>query len=127
MKKLVWILILLFVLNSCKEQEKNSLAEGIWLAELEAMDETILPFNFKLIKSADDQFQMEIYNAEEVIAIDEIEIQNDSIFINFQVYEGYVAARFTENTIEGKFIKESLDRIVPFKATYGISERFRNS
>ncbi len=127
MKKIASLFLLLFVLTSCTEEKKNSLAEGIWLAELTAIDDEILPFNFKLMKTADDKLQMEIYNAEEVILVDEIEIKGDSIWIKFPVFEGYIAGKFIENSIEGQFIKESLDRIVPFKATYGVSERFRNS
>lgn len=127
MKNLARLLILLLLFNSCTEEKKTSLAEGVWLAELTAMDDAILPFNFKLTKTADDQYQMEMYNAEEVIPVDEIEIMNDSIIIKFPVFEGYLAGRFTENSIEGEFVKESLNRIVPFKATHGTAERFRNS
>lgn len=112
---------------SCTEEKKVTLSEGIWLAELTAMDEEILPFNFKLTTTSTGNHQMEIYNAQEVISVDEIEIEKDSIWIKFPVFEGYIAGTFTENTIEGEFIKESLDRIVPFKATHGLSERFRNN
>jgi len=126
MRNLIFVLTLLFTLNSCTEEKKTSLAEGIWLAELTAMDEAILPFNFKILKTAEDQIQMEIYNAEEVITVDEIEMKNDSIRIKFPVFEGYIAGTFTEKSIEGQFIKESLDRIVPFKATHGMAKRFRN-
>lgn len=127
MKKLASLFVLILLLNSCAEEKNVSLAEGVWIAELVAIDDAILPFNFKLTKSGVDQYQMEIYNAEEVIPVDEIEIKSDSIIIKFPVFEGYMAGKFTENTIEGEFIKESLDRIVPFKATHGVSERFRNS
>ncbi|TMM56950.1 TlpA family protein disulfide reductase [Maribacter algarum] len=127
MKKIIGLFLLLLLMSSCAEKKEDSLAEGIWLAELTAMDDVILPFNFKLMKSANGKLQMEIYNAEEVITVDEIETKNDSIWIKFQVFEGYIAGTFTENSINGEFIKESLDRIVPFKATHGITERFKNS
>jgi len=127
MKKVTSIFLVVFVLISCAEKKKVVLSEGIWLAELTAMDQEILPFNFKLTTTSAGTHQMEIYNAEEVITVDEIEIKKDSIWIKFPVFEGYIAGTFTENAIEGEFIKESLDRIVPFKATHGLSERFRNS
>ncbi len=127
MKKLASLLLLILLSNSCTEEKKNFLAEGVWLAELATMDNAILPFNFKLIKTEAGQYQIEIYNAEEVILVDEIETINDSIIIKFPAFEGYIAGRFTENTIEGDYIKESLDRIVPFNATYGVTDRFRNS
>lgn len=127
MKKIVVLLFLVFIVNSCKEEKQTSLAEGIWLAELTVMDNEVLPFNFKLIQKAEEKYEMEIYNAEERIKVDEISVKGDSIRINFPVYEGYITGTFSERIIEGEFIKESLDRIVPFKATFGVAERFRNS
>lgn len=127
MKKLACIFLFTILLNSCTEEKKNTLAQGVWLAELTAMDQAILPFNFKLKKTFADQYEMEIYNAEEIIIVDEIEVIKDSINIKFPVFEGYIAAKITQNTMQGEFIKESLDRIVSFKATHGVSERFRNS
>lgn len=129
MKKIIALtfLISFLVFTSCNTQkEEVSLSEGIWLAELKVMDNQILPFNFKIEKT-DGVYTMEIYNAEEVIHVDEIRIQNDSIRIQTPVYEGYITGKFTKNTIEGEFIKESLDRVVPFKAVFGEEERFRNS
>lgn len=127
MKKICSLLLLTLLFISCRPEPKPSFSEGIWLAELMVLDNQIIPFNFKVSKNPVEGYQMEIYNAEEVIPVDEISIQNDSIRINFPVYEGYVAGTFSENNIEGEFIKESLDRIVPFKATFGVQERFRNS
>lgn len=129
MKKIITLtfLMLFLVLTSCNTQkEEVSLSEGIWLAELEVMDNQILPFNFTLEK-INGVYTMKIHNAEEVIHVDEIRIQNDSIRIQTPVFEGYITGKFTNNTIEGKFIKESLDRVVPFKAVFGEEERFRNS
>ncbi len=111
----------------CSEQKKVELSEGIWLVELQTMDNEILPFNLKLIQSETGEYYGEIYNAEEVITVDEIEIIGDSIVIKPPVFQGYLTGRFTSNTIAGEFIKEDLDRIAPFKAHLGIKERFRNS
>ena len=113
------------LLNSCKKDKKVAISEGIWLAELEVMDNEILPFNFELSKSASGKYQLEIYNASEVIHVDEIEISNDSIIIKTPVFEGYIAGTFTDKSIKGQFIKESLDRIVPFEAVYGEADRFK--
>ncbi len=127
MKRAISILFLILILVACQKEKETLLSEGIWLAELKTMDNEILPFNFKLVKHEDGQCGIEIYNAEEVIAVDEISFKNDSVRIKFPVYEGYIAGTFSENKIEGQFIKESLDRVVPFEATFGVQERFRNS
>lgn len=124
MKKIFFLVGLIWVFNSCNEEKQAYLSEGIWLAELEVMDNEKLPFNFKLTKSETGDYQMEIYNASEVILVDEIEINKDSIMIKTPVYEGYIAGKFTETRITGQFIKESLDRIVPFEANFGKTDRF---
>lgn len=128
MKKIsIFIFSIFFlVLTSCATKKEESLTEGQWLAELEVTDNQIIPFNFTLEK-ANSGYTIKIYNSEEVISVDEISIKNDSIRIQMPVYEGYISGKFTKNTIEGKFIKESLDRVVPFKAIFGVEERFRDS
>lgn len=119
----LWIVFAVFV--SCKDSGTVPIKEGIWLAELEVMDKEILPFNFKLAKSNGGDYYMEVYNAEEVVAINDVVVKKDSIIIKMPVYEGYIAGVFTETVINGSFIKESLDRVVPFRATFGNNERFK--
>lgn len=124
----ICIMVLLVSLNiSCNEVDKASLNEGIWLAELTAIDDAVLPFNFKVRLTDQEKYELDIINAEEIITVDEIVFKNDSILIKFPVYEGYIKGIYTANSIDGVFVKESLDRIVPFKAFYGIKERFQKS
>ncbi len=127
MKKIVTVLFLIGFLVGCKDLEEATLAEGIWLAELEVMDGNILPFNFKLSNTEIDGYRIAVYNADEVILVDEVEIKDDSIKIKLPVYEGYIVGSFTKNSIEGEFIKAGLSRVVPFKATYGVRKRFKTS
>ena len=118
------VLLLSIVLAGCGESHDLQPNNGIWRAELKVAPGHVLPFNFKLKKSESDVYSMEIYNAEEVIQVDEIVVQNDSIIIKTPVFEGYISASFTANAMHGKFIKESLDRVVPFSAIYGKETRF---
>jgi len=111
---------------SCANQQNEGLKEGRWLAQLEAMNKQVLPFNFEL-KKGESGYVIDIYNAGETIHVDEIEINNDSIKIKMPAFEGYISGRFSDSAISGEFIKESLDRIVPFYAVFGDSTRFRNS
>ncbi|VAW12484.1 conserved hypothetical protein [hydrothermal vent metagenome] len=127
MKRIIVIITFFVLLTACNNSKELSLSEGIWLAELEVMDNETLPFNFKLVKNDEGVYQMEIYNAEEVIHVDEVFIKNDSVTIKFPVYEGYIAGKFTENTIEGHFIKESLGRVVPFRAAFEEKNRFKKN
>ncbi|MGI9552509.1 MAG: peroxiredoxin family protein [Aurantibacter sp.] len=112
---------------ACSDSNQAHLQQGIWLMELEVMDKEVLPFNFRLSRSEEGNYTMEIYNAEETITVDEIRITRDSIIMRPPVFQGYMAGKFSANRIEGQFIKEDLDRIVPFTAIHGVKKRFRQS
>ena len=126
MQRFYCFFLLFLTLLSCKKQESESLREGMWLAQLEAMDNELLPFNFNLKKS-ESGYIVDVYNAGETVRVDEIEIRNDSIKIKMPAFEGYISGTFNDSVIKGRFIKESLDRIVPFYAVYGDSIRFHSS
>ncbi|MEM9076622.1 MAG: TlpA disulfide reductase family protein [Bacteroidota bacterium] len=124
-KGVLLVLVALFMAWSCKkERESISLAEGDWWATMQVDANHKLPFTFNISKSGEGKYKLEMYNADEVVVVDEISFSNDSIHIQMPVFEGYIAGVFTEKQIEGSFIKESLDRIVPFEAIHGKKERF---
>jgi thiol-disulfide isomerase/thioredoxin len=126
MQKIGLFLSVFIFCISCEKHQGSNLSEGLWLAELQIQDREILPFNFEL-KRDKGQLIVNIFNADEVIKVDEIEVLKDSIVIRLPVFEGYIAGNYTDTTITGEFIKESLNRIVPFKANYGKQERFKSS
>ncbi len=119
MKKII-TLITLCLLLSCQKEMPNSLENGYYRVVLEVQDHEELPF----IINVTSKNTLEVYNAEEVILVDEITYKNDSVFIQTPVFEGYIAAKITSNGFEGSFIKESLDRIVPVKAEKNNEVRF---
>ncbi|WP_298324465.1 TlpA disulfide reductase family protein [uncultured Dokdonia sp.] len=127
--KQILILISIISILSCKQDKEvitpQTLNSGFWRATLAVQDQEELPFIFE----ANDDGTITIYNAEERIVVDEIEINGDSIRIQTPVFEGYFAGRFREsgNQITGSFIKPSLDRVVPFTMNYGVKERFVSS
>ncbi len=123
-KQIILALSVTLIFFSCKKDHPKDPANfksGPWRAVLDVQDNKQLPFLFEVM---DDQ-TLKIFNAEETIDVGEVEILGDSIKIKFPVFEGYVAAKFVDSmNISGSFIKESLDRIVPFKAAYGEQDRF---
>ncbi|WP_369993478.1 peroxiredoxin family protein [Winogradskyella sp.] len=120
MKKLM-VSLLVIVMWNCEEKKAQSYLElGTYRAVLEVQDDEKLPFIFE-VASKDE---LKIFNAEEIIEVDEIEYRNDSVFIKAPVFEGYIAAKFEGKNLEGSFIKESLERVVPFTAEYGNVKRF---
>ena len=111
MRKIIYLLLICCCI-SCSKEKVYKLTTGTYKATLLVQDNQQLPFTFKVVNDS----LIEIYNAEEVITVDEIRYQNDSIIIQTPVFEGYIKAKITNNGLEGSFIKESYDRIVPFKA-----------
>ena len=110
---------------SCKRETKEqifNLKSGPWRATLSVQDQKQLPFLFEVLEDE----TIKIFNADETIDLDQIKIREDSLFIHFPVFEGYIAAKFVDSvTLEGAFIKEGLDRTVPFVANYGLQDRFK--
>ncbi|MBC8756252.1 TlpA family protein disulfide reductase [Kordia sp. YSTF-M3] len=130
----IYILFLGILLISCGGKEKNtessstqgkesySLKDGSWRVALTLQDNKELPFIFSTTANG-----IEIHNAEERISVDDITIKDDSITIKMDVYEGVLKGKFTDaTTFSGQFIKVSLDRYVPFTATFGETKRFSN-
>ena len=117
----VLIILAITLFFSCKKESSNTLKLGTWRAEIEVSDKEILPFNFEVTSAK----CLKIFNADEVIFLDDITYRNDSVFINMPSFDGYyIAAKLTDDMLEGVFIQESRDRIVPFMAEFGIDERF---
>jgi thiol-disulfide isomerase/thioredoxin len=85
---------------------------GTYRAVLQVQDNQELPFIFEV--KNDSIFT--IFNADEIITVDEITYKNDSVVIQTPVFEGYIIAKIEENSLKGSFIKPSLDQIVPFEA-----------
>jgi peroxiredoxin len=105
---------------SCNLNRPEALTEGVWRAELQLTDTEVLPFNFE-VTSRD---ALKIFNADEVIMVTDIDYSNDTIVIKTPVFEGYIEAVVKDGALSGNFIKESLDRVVPFTAEIGNKTRF---
>ena len=112
------------MLISCAEKNKEStLKLGEWLAKMEVSDTETLPFKF-VLKDKEGSYVMEIKNVDEILIADEFEFYKDSVKIQMPIYEGYIAGKFSENKIEGSFVKESLNREVPFSAEFSAKPRY---
>ncbi|WP_350288320.1 TlpA disulfide reductase family protein [uncultured Croceitalea sp.] len=123
MKRLLILALLFIAMISCEEKSETKLKLGEWLANMKVSEDEMLPFNFTLTRNGDN-YTIEVRNADELILIDEFEFYNDSIKIQMPIFEGYIAGTYTEDGINGNFIKESLDRVVPFNAAFGEKPRF---
>lgn len=113
-----------FILAGCHLGGGVRISEGDWLGQLEVMDNELLPFNFRVTNGVSRPYSIDFFNAEEVIRADEIELWKDSIKIKLPVFEGYLIGKVGQNEMSGSFIKESLDREVPFRASFDKKDRF---
>jgi len=119
MRKLLLLPILLLIFG-CNLNRPDALQEGVWRAELQLTETEVLPFNFE-VTSRD---ALKIFNGDEVIMVTDINYSNDTVVIKAPVFEGYIEAIVKDGTLKGDFIKESLDRVVPFSAEIGNKTRF---
>ena len=103
---------------SC-HQEPKELKTGTYRSTLMINDSLDLPFNFE-VTSANS---LKIYNADEVILVNEINYANDSVYIKMPVFEGFIVAKIEDESLNGRFVKPSLNRVMEFKAERG-NDRF---
>ncbi|NVJ88175.1 MAG: TlpA family protein disulfide reductase [Flavobacteriaceae bacterium] len=106
---LAFLSILFF---SCQKSEELKLSKGLYKAVLEGKDKVQMPFMFEVKNDS----LLTIYNAEEKIDVDEITYFKDSVKIQTPVFEAYITAKITNDTLIGNYFKPSMNRVVPFKA-----------
>ncbi|NVN18405.1 redoxin family protein [Muricauda sp. HICW] len=115
---------LLILMASCKKEGKGNLKIGHWLGTMEVSESQKLPFEFTVSQNDEGGYVMKVYNAEEVVEIDEFTFDGDSIDIRMPIFEGHIVGRYTATEITGEFVEESKERSVPFKAVHGPQDRF---
>ena len=93
----------------------------MYLGQLTVNETERLPFNFEVTSTK----SLKIFNAEEVILVDDITYKNDSVYIKMPVFEGYIVAKLREDGMVGTFIHESFEIEMPFEATHNSTERFK--
>ena len=107
------LLLIAISLFSCDKNDTEFLTFGTYRAELTVSDTEKLPFTFK-VKDANT---LEIYNAEEVIEVDEIQYKNDSVYIKLPVFEGQLIAKIKDQTLNGRFVVAEKGRQQAFTAS----------
>lgn len=119
MRKIIFIL-LPFLLLSCVKETETKLKKGIYRGILKVQDNEELPFIFEV----ENENMLKIFNADEVIEVNEIEYRNDSVYIRLPYFETIIAAKFDGNGFQGQWIEEDRNRSVAIYAEYDIKQRF---
>lgn len=107
------LLLFITLVFACKKDDSiQKLQPAKYRAELEVNGILKLPFTFEVLS----ENELLIFNAEEVIEVSDVTYKNDSVYIQTPVFEGYLVAKIENNTLNGSFVKEGLNRIMDFKA-----------
>jgi thiol-disulfide isomerase/thioredoxin len=118
------LLIILFLsIISCQEKEVETLEIGTYRGNLIAQDNQAMPFIFEVTSET----TLKIYNAEEVIEVDEISYEKDSVFIKLPFFRTVINAKIDGKNITGQWIDADRDRYVDFYAEYDVKNRFDNT
>lgn len=127
MKQAVLVLTLLVGGLYMQAQQKNDLSAGQWRGELERTDGNNIIFNFEVSEKAGKPI-IHIRNAAERLAVDDITIVQDSIFIKLPFFDSQFRAVFMDdNRIKGVWIKRLADRdlVMPFTAVNDGAKSYR--
>ena len=119
MQRFIYILIVLIFI-SCKDT-KSTLTAGDYIGTFIVQDDETLNFNF----TVEDSNHIKIFNADDVIEVDEIIYRNDSVFIMMPYFNTYLEGKLDGDNIVGQFVEEDRDRYVKFYAKKGKAERFK--
>ncbi len=99
----------------------------------EEVNDGELPFQFEVIYKNETDFYIEIQNGDERIKVDDIIIGHDrtngddTIMINFPVYDTYIKGKYEEGLIDGDwYVNYKEGYSIPFTARFGKNHRFTN-
>lgn len=124
MKQSLLLIIFFFaLLVSCKEERAAKPETGIWRGVLTLHPGKELPFNFELTAEG----KIKIFNADEVIDVEEVAINGDSISFRLPVFDAVIKGTFTRNSIDAFYNKNPKNENIPFHATFGDTNRFPKS
>lgn len=129
MKKLLTILpgLVLILLFSCNTNKITK--EGIWRGALlvgDSENPAELPFNFEIKGDDPESISIVIFNAEEKISINSVDISGDSLFFFMPVFDSEFRLKFGPNKLEGRWYNyaNGPGNSTEFAAVHGIKERF---
>ena len=126
--KLFIFIALIIVTTSCNKQNgTDKLQSGTWLGELEVAENKMVPFLFEVSNTTADSSTVTLINGEDRFDLEGTTLNNDTVIIPIVAYDAVIKGTITDNQIDGRFIKNYIeaDPGVPFRATYGVDNRFQ--
>jgi thiol-disulfide isomerase/thioredoxin len=124
MKKIIFLILIIAGVLSC--ERKSNLQSGIWRGELAVAGNKQAPFLFEVNNDGADTAIVTLINGEERVVLSGVTFPGDSIIIPIIAYDAVIKGVLTDDSIEGRFIKNYIedDHGVPFTARQGKGARF---
>jgi len=124
MKKVLLLILIAAGILAC--ERKSTLQNGIWRGELAVADNRQAPFLFEVTRVSTDTATVTLINGAERVELTGVTLQDDSLVIPIVAYDAVIRGVVTDDSIEGRFIKNYMenDPGVPFTARYGEAARF---
>jgi len=120
--------LILLLLISASATAQIHINDGLWrgVLTLDTKKQLELPFIFN-VYYADGAPSITIFNADEKIVVDEIEVKNDSIFFKMPVFDTEFRCKFFPGLMQGVWINHSKkeNNVIPFSAVFGQTDRFK--
>lgn len=112
------------MLSFCS-QEPKELSNGVWRGVLLTDSAVEIPFNFEVYDSLGSK-QVAFINGGERLNINEVTVQDDSVFIKTPLFESEIRALLSSEGLSGHWYRHSLGRTteMSFNAKPGTSYRF---
>lgn len=126
MQKIQWSFFLLAALIVISCQKQNTLQNGVWKGELSVAENKKVPFLFEVANAGTDTASVTLLNGEERVKLDSVYFRSDTLIIPIAAYDAYIRGNISGDLIQGEFIKNYIenDPGVPFRAIFGVKERF---
>lgn len=115
------LLLFCLLLSGC-QRPIQELEEGQWLLTFHLDGGHDLPVNMEV----DADGWVTFANAKERVRMQLPVYKKDSVCLYHPVFEGYFKALMAPGRLEGVFVKESLDRVVPISMVLNDSVRFKS-
>ena len=124
MRRLIFLLPLLFFSISLFGQSSKKIKSGIWRGVLLLPGKEELAFNFQVGDS--NGLKIYIQNSEEKIEVKDIRFKGDSVIIKLPVFDTEIRAKQERESLNGVWINHTrkTNNTVPFKADYGPDYRY---
>ncbi len=120
--------IIFISICSCQTDKKADLTQkvGQWRGTI-LMQHNEMPFNFEIVK-ANNGHQVHIKNGEEVIKVEEVKVDRDSLVLVFPIFDITIKAKLDGNQLKGIYEKHYIeDYKLPFIAYFQDNARFEGA